>query len=121
MSENLLRRGDPFDDPLWQRAALAATAPPRPTKGHVVVPLAWLARVRSAVRSVDQLILLQLLYRRCLMNHSRTVSLPNGELDALGISRYAKYRALAWLKKAGVVAVGGKNGRAIDVTLLWFP
>ena len=33
--------------------------PPRPANGYVVVPLAWLERVRREARSVDQLLVLQ--------------------------------------------------------------
>ena len=41
----------------------------------------------------------------CLLPRSKTVALSNGELRKLGISRYAKYRALAWLREAGVIAI----------------
>src|SRR5262245_13641883 len=108
-------------DPLFEAAELMADAPPRPARGYLTCPLAWLSRVRSYVHSVDQLIVLQLLYRRCLLSRSRTVALPNGELAAFGISRYTKYRILAWLQSAGVVAIENQNGRAPRVTLHWFP
>ena len=39
-----------------------------------------------------------------LRDGANTVALSNGELRKLGISRYAKYRALAWLREAGVIA-----------------
>lgn len=119
--ENLFEDGDPFDDPLWQQAALMADAPPRPAQGYITCPLVWLSRVRSVVRSVDQLIVLQLLYRQCLMARSRTVSLPNSELAVLGISRQTKYRLLARLQEAGATTIGPRNGRAVRVTLHWFP
>jgi hypothetical protein len=119
--DGLLVEGDPFDDPAWQRAELMASAPPAPAQGYVTCPLAWLARVRLVVRSVDQLLVAQVLYRQCLMRRSQTVTLPNRELKAVGIGRYTKYRTLALLKEAGAVTFDAKNGQAIRVTLLWFP
>jgi hypothetical protein len=100
-------------DPLCEATELMAGAPPRPAKGYVTCPLAWLSRVRSHVRSVDQLIVLQLLYRQCLLSRSRTVALTNGELEAFGISRQTKYRLLAWLQSAGIGAIENQNGRAL--------
>ena len=41
-------------DPLGQMAELLAYAQPRPAKGYVTAPLAWLARVLPVVRSADQ-------------------------------------------------------------------
>lgn len=93
-------------------------APPRPAKGYVTVPLAWLARVRLQVRSVDQLLVAMIVYRRCLMCRSWTVDLPNGELLKLGISRQTKYRALAELEEAGELSVvETENGRSSRVAL----
>jgi hypothetical protein len=113
---------DPFDDPLWQRALAMAGAPPRPAKGYVTCNLDWLARVLPLVRNVKQLVILQLLYRKCLIGRSRTVSLSNRELLPFGISRQAKYRALAALKEARAVATkSGRNGKPLVVTLHDFP
>ena len=56
------------------------------------------------------------------MRRSNTVALTNGELLKLGISRYAKYRALARLHRAGLIAIEKANTRrSMRVTLLWFP
>jgi len=55
--------------------------------------------------------------RRC-----RTVSLSNRELRLLGISRYAKYRTLAWLQEVEVITIEKTvNGQSTRVTLHWFP
>ena len=110
-------------DPLWQAAGLLANAPPRPvSKGHGVYSLAWLARVLPVVRTPTHLVVAMLIYRECLLRRSNTVALSNGALRELGISRYAKYRALAWLREAGVIAIEEANTRrSVRVTLLWFP
>ena len=114
---------DADGDPLWQAAGLLADAPPRPiSKGHGVYSLTWLARVLPVVRTPAHLVVALLIYRECLLRRSNTVPLSNGELGELGISRYAKYRALAWLREAGVIAIEeAKTGRSVRVTLLWFP
>jgi len=43
--------------------------------------------VRREARSVDQLLVMLVLYRQCLIRRSKTVSLSNTELRELGISR----------------------------------
>ena len=96
-------------------------APPRPAKGYILVPVDWLARVWPLLRSAQQVLVLQLIYRRCLIARSRTVPLPNGDLAAFGISRYGKYRTLAALGEAGLVSLETRNGRAVQVTLNDFP
>jgi hypothetical protein len=112
---------DAEDHPLWRATELMAKAPPGPAEGYVTYALAWQARVRPLVRSVEQLLVLQLIYRRCLLARSRTVTLPNSELETLGIHRRTKYRALDWLNKVGLVSVESSNGWAPRVTLLDFP
>ena len=113
---------DVENDPLWQMAGVLANAPPQPANGYVTVPLAWLARVLPVVRTTAHLVVAMLIYRECLRRRSNTVALSNGELRKLGISRYAKYRALAWLCGAGVIAIEEANTRrSVRVTLLWFP
>jgi hypothetical protein len=108
------------DDGLLQGAEMDG-APSRPTKGYMICPLAWLARVRPQLRSADQLLVALVLYRRCLMQRSRTVGLPNGELQRLGVRRQTKYRSLAQLEEAGVLTIETRNGRSTRVTLHWFP
>ena len=113
---------DVENDPLWQMAGLLADAPPRPAEGYVTVSLAWLARVLPVVRTPTHLVVAMLIYRECLVRRSNTVALSNGELRKLGISRYAKYRALAWLHEAGVIAIEKANtGRSVRVTLALVP
>src|SRR6266487_4759429 len=99
--DDFLGEPDDMTGPEWQRTELMAEAPPRPIKGYVTAPLAWLRKVLPVVRSADQLVVLLLLYRRCLMRRSRTVTLPNGDLAALGISRQTKYRLFGRLQGEG--------------------
>ena len=113
---------DVENDPLWRMAGLLASAPPRPAEGYVTVSLAWLARVLPVVRAPPHLVVAMLIYRECLRRRSNTVALSNSELRKLGISRYAKYRALAWLRGAGIITIKETNTRgSVQVTLLWFP
>jgi hypothetical protein len=122
MSDDVLfDDGDPFDDPLWQQAELMADALPRPAEGYIKCPLAWLARVLPVVHAPEQLAVALLLYQRCLMLRCCTVTLPNGELKKLGVSRQTKYRTLAHLEEAGAVTVETCHGRATRVALHWFP
>jgi hypothetical protein len=109
-----------YDDALMRGAEMDG-APPRPAQGYVVVPRAWLARVRPVLRSTDRLLVALELYRLCLMRRSRTVKLPNSELKTLGISRRTKHRALLDLEVIGAITVEPRNGRSTRVTLHWFP
>jgi hypothetical protein len=119
--DGLFTDNDPLAERLWEEAGVMVGAPPRPAKGYVTVPLSWLARVLPAVRSVEQLVVLLLVYRQCLLRRSRTVELPNGQAAKVGLSRYGKYRALARLQEAEVVVVASRNGRSTQVTLREFP
>jgi hypothetical protein len=114
--------GDPFDDPHWQQAELMVGATLQTARGYVTCPLTWLERVRSIIRSPDQLIVLLLLYSQCLIERSQTVRLGNSELAGLGIGRYTKYRALKYMQDAGAITFAEvENGRSVEVTLHWFP
>jgi hypothetical protein len=113
--------GDPFDLPEWRQAELMAGAPPKPAKGYLTCSLAWLGRVRPLMRSAEQLMVLELIYRRCLIERSRTVTLPNKDLGAVGMSKYGKCRMLDALERAGLIAREPWNGKAVRVTLLDFP
>ena len=119
--EDLFDEDAPFDDPLWQQAQLMADAPPRPAKDYVVVSLAWLGRAASVVRTPQQVVVAEVLYRQCLLKRSRTVAVPAGLLRGLGIDRNAIRRTLANLKQAGAITTEFRMGHPTQVTLLWFP
>ena len=70
----------------------------------------------QAEQACEALVVALLIYRECLLRRSNTVALSNGELGELGISRYAKYRALACLREAGVTWCGSSCCPAIALT-----
>jgi hypothetical protein len=119
--EELFETGDPFDDPHWQRASVTVGAP-QPAKGYWTCNTAWAERVLPRIRHKNQLVILLVLYSKCLRTRSRTVALSNEELQPFGVTRRAKCRALAALRKAELVAPAETRiGTTIRVTLLEFP
>ena len=121
MSEHMLQNDDPFEDPLWKEAEKAARATPRRRRSKTFIgcPLWWLRWVLPLTRSEGQLAAALWVYRLRVVQRSKTVSISNQSLEeALGISRFAKYRVLAKLEDAGVLTVERRDGRAIKVTLL---
>ena len=115
MGDDLWLDGDLFEDGPTLPELLIGE--PRPAKDYVLCPLGWLARVRPLLCSTDQLLVVQVLYSRCLQQRSRTVDLPNGELAELGIGRMTKHRTLLLLEEAGVITIERQNGRSPRVTL----
>ena len=84
--------------------------------------MAWFAWVLPLVRGKEQLALALYLYRRCYVCGSRTVTVPTGELEEIGIGRWGKYRLLPTLEQVGIVRVEEtRNGQAGKVTLLHWP
>ena len=80
------------------------------------VPLPWLARAaRLPGRSLDLGVALWFLAG---LKRTRMVSLSNSVLAQFGVDRYAKYRALNWLERDGLVVVERHPGRNPVVTLL---
>jgi hypothetical protein len=49
---------------------------------------------------------------------SPTFPVPNGQLEQHGVSRYAKYRALARLERAGLITVDRRVRKTLIVTLV---
>ena len=108
-------------DALWKQVEQMTDAPPRPAKDYVVVSLAWLMRVVHVVHTPQQVVVAGVLYRQCLVKRSRTVAVPTGLLQDLGIDRNIIRRTLANLKQAGTIAIEFRMGHPTQVTLLWFP
>ena len=92
---------------------------PRPRSGGCFlkgpIPLDWLsAAARLPGKSLHVGIALWFMGG---LTKSRVVPLSNITSLRFGLDRNAKYRALAWLEEAGLVAVERKLGRAPIVTL----
>jgi hypothetical protein len=89
-------------------------------EGFAMIPLTWAARVAKAVSDPSYLVLAVLTYL-LWKTQKPVVILSNECLRPFGINRYAKYRALARLEKAGVIHVEHQPRRAPVVTLLMRP
>jgi hypothetical protein len=94
--------------------------PPKPRKGERFIkgpiPLIWLeAAARLPGKSLHAGVALW--YAAGLVR-SASVPLSNISGVRFGLDRNAKYRALAWLENAGLIAVVRKLGRAPVVTIL---
>jgi hypothetical protein len=83
----------------------------------VKVPLEWAAQVSSVTGESAMFVAIWLLYR-AWKTKSNIVVLSTGQLEAHGISRWSKQRALRKLETGGLVAVKRQHGRAPVVTLL---
>jgi hypothetical protein len=83
---------------------------------HIGCPLASLKRVYPVARSKGDIVVWLWLWRLRSVRRSRTVAVSNNGLAELGIDRYAKYRSLRRFAKAGLIAMGSRDGRAVTVT-----
>ena len=82
------------------------------------VPLAWL-NAAGRLRGKAPLLLGLKLWHLCGRNYNKlTFSISNVAAEQAGISRYAKYRALSELEKAGLIEVHRSGKRSVSVTLL---
>ena len=80
------------------------------------IPLAWLeTAARLPGRSLHAGVAL---WYAAGLTRSISVPLSNISGQRFGLDRNAKYRALSWLEKAGLIVVERKLGRAPVVTLV---
>ncbi len=79
------------------------------------LPLDWMQRAARLPGKTLQVALT--LWYLAGLQKSRTVKLASKPLEAMGVSRDAKYDALARLAAAGLIAVDQKPGQAPIVTL----
>ncbi len=94
------------------------SAKQRRRREHFVkVPIEWFEQATRATATPKAFVVVWLLYRAWKMS-SRTVVLSNGQLEAHGINRKTKYRALQELETAGLIKVGRRRGRGVTVTML---
>ena len=94
--------------------------PPHPRKGEAFlkgpIPLAWL-EVAARLPGKSLHAGLALWFAAGVMK-AASVPLSNLASHRFGLDRNAKYRALAWLERAGLIKVERKLGRAPVVTIL---
>jgi hypothetical protein len=117
--DSIWEKGDPFDHPAW-KAGEERARKTKEVKGknYFNIPLEWLKQVLPHIKHKNQLVVMLVIYRLTIMRRSKTVSLTNGELEELGISRFAKSRALASLKLVKLIKIAHENGKAVTVTRL---
>jgi hypothetical protein len=110
------------DDEPWhvkRRRELEAAAPVERKKVEpfVKVPLWWIVQATKATNTGKALVCVELLYAAWRAKR-RTFPLPNGRLAKLGVSRYAKQRALRDLERAGLITVERPLRKTPIVTLV---
>ncbi len=100
--------------------------PPEPARkssgkpGQLIgCPPAFMAEVCRLTEGRTALVVALCIYKRTIVESSRTVTLPTGELAVYGVTRQRKAEALAKLEAARLVAVEAANGRTARITLLW--
>jgi hypothetical protein len=86
-------------------------------EAFVLMPLARAAEVTKCMQAKGVMVWIALLYL-AWKNKNQTVKLSNEILKRYGVSRHVKYRALAALEAARIIAVEWQNGRTPLVTLL---
>jgi hypothetical protein len=119
MSNNVFEDGDPFDDPRWRKTEKDGQGRRRGDR-YIGCPVAWLKRVLPLVRSKEQLAIALWLHRRRAVCGSDLFTVPNRELyEELGLTRFAKYRALRHLEQAGAVALAHNGKHTTLAKLLW--
>ena len=112
-----------MDDTPWHKRRLqelALTAPIKRKKTvapFVKVPLRWITEAAKATRSPTTAVCIELL-RASWKAGSPTVSLPNGRLKSLDVSREVKRRVLRDLERAGLIMVERRHGKTTIVTLI---
>ena len=100
-----------------QTFVLATQCPAKFLKGPV--PWPW---IEKAARLPGKALIVGLaLWRLSGAVKSMTIRLSNSELEALGVSRSAKSRALKSLEQAGLIAIDQRLGCLPIVTLLRAP
>jgi hypothetical protein len=121
-----MHEDDPFDPERFrltpeQQAAIGATNKPKSRRRQqgkfVQVPELWREQLVSIdAHAATYRVALHLLYEAWRAD-SRYVKLTNGALAKLRVSRFSKARALAQLRKAGLIAVEQRPGSNPIVTV----
>ena len=76
----------------------------------------WFMQIYPVVRGKNELAVALYIYRLRIIQHSRTVKVSNVRLlTELGIDRFAKYRALQRLAKAGIITIKRPTARSLEI------
>jgi hypothetical protein len=93
-------------------------SPPEKARQYLAGPLDWLDICLAARRGKAALCLWLLLHHRSRMRKESWITLPNQQVADMGVSRDAKYRALAALEREGLVWVAPRaKGKPLLVAL----
>ena len=86
----------------------------------VRVPLGWVHRLAGARHVSTYRVALHLHHREFrAINKGAAIGLPNGALEADGVTPRQKWRALAELEKLGLVKINRRARRSPEITLLY--
>jgi hypothetical protein len=83
----------------------------------VKVPLWWIERAAHVMRAPQAFVAIWLLHL-AWKTKSTTFPLPNGLLEARGVTRNVKYRALVALEAAGMITVDRTDGKTPIITIV---
>ena len=98
----------------------SSSTKPKQQKGKskfVILPYEHTLKAAGRGGEATLAVLIELHYRR-FKRHQNPVSLPNGVLQSVGISRWQKLRALDRLETMGLVKVISRCGRSPLVKIL---
>jgi hypothetical protein len=86
----------------------------------VRVPLGWVHRLAGARHAATYRVALHLLHRefRAAIKGA-TIRLPDGALEAEGVTRWQKWRALAELEAMGLIKITRRQRKAPEILLLF--
>jgi hypothetical protein len=99
------------------KAKAARAGQSRRRDRFVMVPLKWAEQATRATNSQGAFVWIWLLHLAWKAK-SHTVTLANAQLEASGISRKVKMRALRDLERAGLIRVERRSRKSPLVTLL---
>jgi hypothetical protein len=115
-----LRLPPEYIERIERKEAKAARRQAASQQDHIVgAPKWWVHATYPVCESKAQFAVAMYLWRRFVICGRRnTFDFPNGELDALNITRQAKYRTLKRLAAAGLIQVAPQStGKALLVTI----
>jgi hypothetical protein len=112
---------DPFAEPA-EESVVKRKRGHKPNGRFIGCPVEWFKWIVPLANSKERLALLLLLYRRCVVAGSPTISVPTKELEEFGLGRWSKYRNLYTFERLGILRVQEEQtGRPMRVTMLHWP